>query len=41
MYVTNENSDTIAPVAIDSASGELSPTADVIGTGSPVCIPLR
>jgi 6-phosphogluconolactonase (cycloisomerase 2 family) len=38
MYAANENSDTIVTFRVDPATGKLSPTGQIIKTGSPVCI---
>ena len=40
-YVANEDSDTIVEFAFDSVSGMLTPTLNVVTTGSPVCITFR
>lgn len=37
-YVANEDSDTIAEFEFDPATGHLTPTLNMIHTGSPVCI---
>lgn len=41
LYAANENSDTIVDLAIDRISGRLTPTAQIIRTGSPTCILFR
>ena len=38
LYAANENSHTIVEFAVDQASGKLTPTAQIIETGSPACI---
>jgi 6-phosphogluconolactonase (cycloisomerase 2 family) len=38
LYAANENSHTIVEFRIDQASGKLTPTGQVIETGSPACI---
>lgn len=40
-YVTNEDSDTIVEFDFDSITGQLTPTLNIIHTGSPVCILFR
>ncbi len=37
-YVANEDSDTIVEFTFDSKTGQLSPTGNIVATGSPVCI---
>lgn len=37
-YVANEDSDTIIEFDFDSVTGQLTPTLNIIHTGSPVCI---
>lgn len=37
-YVANEDSDTIVAFDFDAATGQLTPTLNIIPTGSPVCI---
>lgn len=37
-YVANEDSDTIIEFQFDAATGQLTPTLNVVQTGSPVCI---
>lgn len=37
-YVANEDSDTIVEFAFDPGTGRLTPTMNIIPTGSPVCI---
>ncbi len=41
LYAANENSDTIVDLAIDRATGRLTPTGQIIRTGSPTCIVFR
>ncbi|MNO93968.1 6-phosphogluconolactonase [compost metagenome] len=38
MYVANEDSDTIVVFSVDPTTGSLTPTGEVIETGSPVCM---
>jgi len=38
MYVANEDSDTIVVFSVNPTTGELTPTGEVIETGSPVCM---
>lgn len=38
MYVANEDSDTIVVFCVDPATGALTPTGEVVETGSPVCM---
>jgi len=38
LYIANQSSDTIVAFAVDSASGELSPTGHTIEVGSPSTI---
>jgi 6-phosphogluconolactonase (cycloisomerase 2 family) len=38
LYAANENSDSIVSFKFDAESGSLTPTGQVIATGSPVCI---
>lgn len=38
LYVANEDSDTIVVFRVDSTTGALTPTDEVIETGSPVCM---
>jgi len=38
LYAENQKSDTIVQFRVDEASGRLTPTGQVIQTGSPVCI---
>ena len=38
LYAANENSHTIVEFDIDQGSGKLTPTGQVIETGSPTCI---
>lgn len=37
-YVANEDSDTIIEFSFDAVTGQLTPTLNIIPTGSPVCI---
>ena len=37
-YVANEDSDTIVDFNFDAATGQLTPTLNIVPTGSPVCI---
>ena len=37
-YVANEDSDTIVEFNFDAATGQLTPTLNIVPTGSPVCI---
>lgn len=41
LYAANENSDTIVAFKVNSTTGDLSPTGQIIQTGSPVCIIFR
>jgi 6-phosphogluconolactonase len=41
IYAANENSGTIAGLSIDRQTGRLTPTGQVIRTGSPTCIVFR
>jgi 6-phosphogluconolactonase (cycloisomerase 2 family) len=38
LYAANQDSDTITIFEVDRQSGLLSPTGQVVPTGSPVCI---
>ena len=38
LYAANENSDTIVAFQVDAQTGALTPTGQVISTGSPACI---
>ncbi|MES2562003.1 MAG: beta-propeller fold lactonase family protein, partial [Pseudomonadota bacterium] len=38
LYAANEDSDTIIVFKVDHDTGQLSPTGQVIETGSPTCI---
>ncbi|OMQ41023.1 lactonase family protein [Pseudomonas putida] len=38
MFVANEDSDTIVVFCVDPATGALTPTGEVVETGSPVCM---
>ncbi len=40
-YVANEDSDTIVEFDFDAVTGQLTPTLNIIPTGSPVCITFR
>lgn len=37
-YVANEDSDTIVEFDFDNVTGTLTPTLNILHTGSPVCI---
>ncbi len=41
MFVANEDSDVIVSFSVDRLTGRLTPTGDVVRTGSPVCILFR
>jgi 6-phosphogluconolactonase len=41
MYVANEDSDSIVKFDVNATTGQLTPTKDVVKTGSPVCILFR
>jgi 6-phosphogluconolactonase len=38
MYALNEDSDSIVAMRVDGATGQLSPAADLVTVGSPVCM---
>jgi 6-phosphogluconolactonase (cycloisomerase 2 family) len=41
LYAANQNSDTIVTFRLDQSTGKLTPTGQVVKTGSPVCIVFR